>query len=199
MRATRQYRGTVPDGVAGRDGVPGPDPDPEADPAEEAGIPGVDRTDAGEAGRPDARESDPSGAPADDPEAEAGRDPRRFNEWRKRSATGVVISGIALGLREALELPDQRPALVVEAPGDPSAPDRPVALHFDPDDPAATVALVRHPAGPPGPATAASYREEKNVRHQDEGGEGDDDGGGGADVGGDGRVDPGETARRRRP
>jgi hypothetical protein len=72
-----------------------------------------------------------------------GRDPRRFNEWRKRSTTGVVMSGIALGLREALELPDQRPALVVEAPGEPDDPDRAIDLHFDPDDPAASVAVVR--------------------------------------------------------
>lgn len=77
-------------------------------------------------------------------EEPGGRDPRRFNEWRKRSATGVVMSGIALGLREALELPDQRPAIVAEAPGDPTDPDRPIELHFDPDDPAATVAVVRH-------------------------------------------------------
>ena len=70
-------------------------------------------------------------------------DPRRFNEWRKRSATGAVMTGIALGLKEALVLPDDRPALVVEAPGEPDEPDRPSELHFDPDDPAATVAVVR--------------------------------------------------------
>ncbi len=93
-----------------------------------------------------------AGGPAEsgaDGEAEtdagaAGRDPRRFNEWRKRSATGAVMTGIALGLKEALELPRERPALVIEAPGEPDDPDRPIDLRFDPDDPAATVAIVRH-------------------------------------------------------
>ena len=54
------------------------------------------------------------------------------------------MTGIALGLKEALELPRQRPALVIEAPGEPDDPDRPIDLHFDPDDPARTVAIVRH-------------------------------------------------------
>jgi hypothetical protein len=93
------------------------------------------------AGRADG-EADEAG-PVDDAAA-AGRDPRRFNDWRKRSATGAVMTGIALGLKEALELPTERPALVIEAPGEPDDPDRPIDLHFDPDDPAATVAIVRH-------------------------------------------------------
>jgi hypothetical protein len=98
------------------------------------------------------------GAVGDDPEREPGEDgedseeapvgetpetPLRFDDWRRRSATGVVMTGIALGFREALELPDQRPALVIEAPGGPGDPDRPIDLHFDPDDPSATVAVVR--------------------------------------------------------
>ncbi|HEV3280299.1 MAG TPA: hypothetical protein VG032_01725 [Acidimicrobiales bacterium] len=92
-------------------------------------------------------------------EAEAGasgRDPRRFNEWRKRSATGAVMTGIALGLKEALELPRQRPALVIEAPGEPDDPDHPIDLHFDPDDPTRTVAVVRH-------------REDRKVRNREDG------------------------------
>ncbi len=92
-------------------------------------------------GRPDERREPDDGEA--DREAGPGPDPRRFNEWRKRSATGAVMSGIALGLKEALVLPDNRPALVVEAPGEPDDPDRPIDLRFDPDDPAATVAIVR--------------------------------------------------------
>lgn len=93
----------------------------------------------GEPGDPEDNAPTIDGPQKADPES----DPGRFNEWRKRSATGAVMTGIALGLKEALVLPDDRPALVVEAPGEPDEPDRPIALHFDPDDPAATVAIVR--------------------------------------------------------
>ncbi len=88
---------------------------------------------------------EPEGEPGDD--GAAGRDPRRFNDWRKRSATGAVMTGIALGLREALELPRERPALVIEAPGEPDDPDHPIDLRFDPDSPEATVAIVRQRGG----------------------------------------------------
>ncbi len=86
---------------------------------------------------------DPGDSEADVGDEEVGRDPRRFNDWRKRSATGAVMTGIALGLQEALELPRQRPALVIEAPGEPDDPDHPIDLRFDPDSPEGTVAIVR--------------------------------------------------------
>jgi len=72
-------------------------------------------------------------------------DPLRFNQWMKRSATGAVMSGIALGLREALEPKRNLPAFVMEAPGEPDDPDAPISLHFDPDDPTKTVAVIRPP------------------------------------------------------
>jgi hypothetical protein len=99
-----------------------------------------------EPGKAPADEAPAGKAPADEaPAGEAPEAPLRFDDWRRRSATGVVMTGIALGFREALELPDQRPALVIEAPGGPGDPDRPIDLHFDPDDPSATVAVVRRP------------------------------------------------------
>ena len=61
----------------------------------------------------------------------------------KRSATGAVLTGIALGLQEALEGRREQPAFVMEAPGEPEDPDAPITLHFDPDDPTRTVAVVR--------------------------------------------------------
>ncbi len=72
-------------------------------------------------------------------------DPLRFSNWMQRSATGAVLSGIALGLHHALEPKRQQPAFVMEAPGEPEDPDAPITLHFDPDDPSKTVAVIRAP------------------------------------------------------
>lgn len=71
-------------------------------------------------------------------------DPLRFSRWMHQSATGAVLTGIALGLQHALGDERARPAIVAEAPGDPDVPEGPVDLHFDPDDPSATVAVIRH-------------------------------------------------------
>jgi len=89
------------------------------------------------------------GAPDDGDDEPVGSDPLRFNQWMKRSATGAVLSGIALGLQQALEPKRNLPAFVMEAPGEPEDPDAPITLHFDPDDPTKTVAVIRSP-GPPG-------------------------------------------------
>jgi hypothetical protein len=78
------------------------------------------------------------------------KDPLRFNRWMKRSATGAMMTGISLGLREALENKTNEPALMIEASGQPDDPDHPIRLQFDPDSPADTVAFVRRP-GPPEP------------------------------------------------
>jgi hypothetical protein len=75
------------------------------------------------------------------------RDPLRFNNWRRRSTAGVLMTGIAVGLQKALELPKQQPAFVIEASDEPD-PDGPILLKFDPDNPAATVAIIRPPAAP---------------------------------------------------
>jgi hypothetical protein len=77
-------------------------------------------------------------------------DPLRFNRWMRSSTTGAVLSGIALGLQQALEPTRQLPAFVMEAPGEPEDPDAPIVLHFDPDDPTKTVAVIRAPAADPG-------------------------------------------------
>ncbi len=74
--------------------------------------------------------------------ADAERDPLRFNNWMKRSATGAVMTGIAIGLREALEPRRPEVAFVIEA-SDPDSPDGPIDLRFDPDSPQNTVAVIR--------------------------------------------------------
>ena len=66
----------------------------------------------------------------------------RFERWRRTTASGAVLTGIALGLREALEHERERPAMVQPAPeGEPR--DEPFELHLDPDHPEYTVAIVR--------------------------------------------------------
>jgi hypothetical protein len=97
---------------------------------------------------------DGSGEPDDGSEV---RDPLRFNNWMKRSATGAVMTGIAVGLQQALQLPRQEPAFVIEASGEPHDPNRAIDLHFDPDNPADTVAIIRRPpTAPPEEPSAPS-------------------------------------------
>ncbi len=124
-------------GAVGPNGDHGPDASPDGSEGTDPGEPGRDRGDPG--------------AGADAGEDGAGRDPLRFNSWRKRSAAGVVMSGIAVGLQQALELPRQEPAFVIEASGEPEDPNRPIDLKFDPDSPADTVAIIRRPPVAEGP------------------------------------------------
>jgi hypothetical protein len=79
---------------------------------------------------------------------EGGSDPLRFHRWMRTSSAGGILTGIALGLQHALEEHREQPAFVMEAPGEPEDPDAPIVLHFDPDDPTRTVAVIRtDPAG----------------------------------------------------
>ena len=97
---------------------------------------------------------DPSDNAEDEPLS--GPDPLRFSNWMKRSATGAVMSGISIGLREALQPTKNQPAFVMEATGLPEDPDNPIHLQFDPDSPADTVAIIRIPsAGKDGRADPA--------------------------------------------
>jgi hypothetical protein len=79
---------------------------------------------------------------ARDPELRTALPPA-LEDWRRRSATGAILTGIAFGLRQALELPKEDPAIVVEAPGEPPGPPQPMELHMDPDRPEETWVIVR--------------------------------------------------------
>jgi hypothetical protein len=81
--------------------------------------------------------------------SDPGKDPLRFSNWMKRSATGAVMTGIAVGLKEALQPQKKEVPFVIEARGEPDDPDKPIDLHFDPDSPADTVAIIRRPAAAP--------------------------------------------------
>jgi hypothetical protein len=83
--------------------------------------------------------SEDGGTDEGGPPAEA---PTRFEKVR-RSSAGVMMTGIALGLQDALELPRKEPAFVIKAAGEPNGEPGPIDLQFDPDDPANTVAVIR--------------------------------------------------------
>jgi hypothetical protein len=87
---------------------------------------------------PEVAEADPAGAE----ETDAVDPPTRFERVR-RSSAGVVMTGIALGLQDALQLPKKEPAFVIKAAGEPDGEPGPIDLQFDPDDPANTVAVIR--------------------------------------------------------
>jgi hypothetical protein len=101
----------------------------------------VDGDEAGDDAIDDAIEHDAELA------AEGRPDPLRFNRWMKRSTTGAVLTGVTLGLQQALEKRDQRPAFVIEAPGEPEDDEPLVRVQFDPDSPSNTVVVVRADAG----------------------------------------------------
>jgi len=138
------YRGTVdsvpidsaPVGDTGGDDTGGGDGGGRA----ESDVP-IDGT-AGDGGGPvgdaynDGSEAEPStdDAPTDTP---------GFDRWRRRSVTGAVMTGIALGLQEVFIGPKPEIAIVHEAPGEPPAEDQAIALSFDPDHPHRTVAVIR--------------------------------------------------------
>lgn len=68
--------------------------------------------------------------------------PPWLESWRLRSATGAVLTGIAFGLRDALEPERENAAIVVPAPGDPPGPQL-LELHLDDDRPGEAWAVVR--------------------------------------------------------
>ena len=63
--------------------------------------------------------------------------------WRRWTASGAIVTAVALGLRQALEAPEEAAHLVVDAQGEPPGPLLPLELHFDPRGPAHTWVVVR--------------------------------------------------------
>ncbi len=88
-----------------------------------------------------APEASAEAAPDEPDEEECA--PSGFDQWRRRSATGAVLTGIALGLQEVFTPTRDQPAIVVTADDGADDPPRAVEVHLDPDNRAATVAVVR--------------------------------------------------------
>lgn len=133
---------------------PRPDPVDEERPdsSDEPGPPSADAGERADGDGPGPGVDDGAAeVPADGAgELDGGRDPLRFSNWMKRSATGAVMTGIAVGLKEALQPQRKEVPFVIESREDPDDEDKPIDLHFDPDSPEATVAIIRRPvAGPP--------------------------------------------------
>lgn len=98
---------------------------------------------------PGLEQDQPSVDPESDDEASddeasggPGGDPLRFDRWRRRSAAGAMMTGIAFGMQEALERKRKQPPIVQQVDGDPG-PQGPIELQFDPDHPEKTVAVIR--------------------------------------------------------
>lgn len=74
----------------------------------------------------------------------AGRAARaaEVSVWRRGSATGLVVTGLALGVREALE-PEHRDPVVEEVDVTGLDGSAAVTVLFVPDNPRATIAVVR--------------------------------------------------------
>lgn len=63
--------------------------------------------------------------------------------WRKTSTTGMILTGIGLGLQQVFGPPKDEIAIVSQAPSQPEDDD--VILHFDPDSPENTWMEIRRP------------------------------------------------------
>lgn len=68
--------------------------------------------------------------------------PPRVERWRKRSATGAMLTGLAFGLREALEPERREPSIVLETSGLPPG-DLPVEADLEDGRPKSSSVTVR--------------------------------------------------------
>lgn len=82
--------------------------------------------------------------PEDEVPPDAGHTalPPKIEAWRRRSATGAILTGFALGLQEALEKRKEEPAIVMETSGDPPR-DLPVEADFEYGRPRHSVVQIR--------------------------------------------------------
>jgi hypothetical protein len=69
--------------------------------------------------------------------------PRRVESWRTRTATGAVMSAMAMGLHQVFAKEQEKPAIVQEAPSDPYDDDDPVIVEYAADDAEGTTVILR--------------------------------------------------------
>jgi hypothetical protein len=68
--------------------------------------------------------------------------PPKVERWRRRTATGAILTGFAFGLREALEPERNDPPIIVQVSGDPVG-ELPVEAHLDDGQPSESVVMIR--------------------------------------------------------
>ena len=82
----------------------------------------------------------------EDPDAEDGEThtalPPKIEAWRKRSATGAILTGFALGLQQAFEPKRDDPAIIMETSGEPPK-DLPVEADIEYGRPRHSVVNIR--------------------------------------------------------
>lgn len=68
--------------------------------------------------------------------------PSKVESWRKRSATGAILTGFALGLQQVFEPKRDEPSIVMETSGDPPR-DLPIDADFEYQRPGQSVVSIR--------------------------------------------------------
>lgn len=63
--------------------------------------------------------------------------------WRRRTASGIVLTAMALGLRHALDEHSDDEPVVIDATGEPPDPSAAVEVYFDARGPDDTWVVVR--------------------------------------------------------
>lgn len=79
--------------------------------------------------------------PEDDDEGHTAL-PNKVEAWRRRSATGAILTGFALGLQQVFEPKQDEPAVIMETSGEPPK-DLPVEADFEYGRPRQSVVNVR--------------------------------------------------------
>ncbi|MBO0729328.1 MAG: hypothetical protein J2P57_08725 [Acidimicrobiaceae bacterium] len=91
--------------------------------------------------KPDAKQAPASRLTPDAEPPQTALSPK-VEAWRKRSATGAILTGFAFGLREALETERKDPPIVMETSGDPPR-DLPVEAELEDHRPRKSVVNIR--------------------------------------------------------
>lgn len=65
----------------------------------------------------------------------------KVSQWRRRSALGAVLTGMALGLQEVFD-PEEERSIVIEVDADGEPLDLPIQIFLDPDSPAGSLCIV---------------------------------------------------------
>jgi hypothetical protein len=93
--------------------------------------------------------------------------PPKVEAWRKRTATGAVLTGFALGLQQVFEKEKEEPAIVMQTSGDPPM-DLPVEADMEHGRPRQSIVNIRpwllaDRRGEPGEVGEAAQPEEPGV------------------------------------